>query len=167
MAAEGIWTYQCHATGQSVTHSGVAAELQVLGSFGCLAELGGHGVDLGEARGVDNVRLNQLAILHVHALDGLELAVHGRELSDDGELPRCVDLELGPLAVVVGDVHSVRVPPAAALVAHAVGSALGPLAQIHARHVAGVRRNVGGAPVGLPDVHLVAASALTADIALS
>lgn len=53
-----------------------------------------------------------------------------------------------------------------ALVAHSRGSALVALTQVEAGLAAGVRSNVGGAAVGLPDVHLGAAGTVALDVSL-
>jgi len=158
-------TYQNHAAGHGITHTGGCAELHVAAGASGLAEGVVHSIDIGETRGGDGVGVDELAALDVHALDGLELAIGaGGELSDDGHLALRVDLEGVRVAVVVTDVDAAGVPSAAVLVANTLKLALLALAEVETRLVARVRRNVGGARVSLPDIHLVAARALALEV---
>lgn len=113
------------------------------------------------------LRLDHDAVLDVQPLDLEQLARRVRgELRHHRKGARRVHGELAAAAVVLGLIQAVVVPTASVLVAHALGLALGALAQVQGRLVARVRRDLRGARVGLPDVHLVAAHALGFDVAL-
>lgn len=58
------------------------------------------------------------------------------------------------------------VPAAASLVTDTILLAFGTCAAVKAGDTAGVRSNVGGARVGLPDIHLVTADTLALDVTL-
>lgn len=158
-----------HTPRHRLAHALVGAQLEEPLGTSSGAELVVQTVDLGETIDVNRVGLNGLAILLIEPLDGGELAVLvGGELGDDGERAAGVDLELVRVAVVVGHVDAVGVPPAAGLVADTGlgAAALLAFAEVEAGLVARVGRDVGGAGVGLPNVHLVAAGALAFDVAL-
>jgi hypothetical protein len=104
------------------------------------------------------------AILHVLAVDRLQHAVLSGELSNDGEGLLGVDLE--PLTVEVLGPVAVRVLAAAGLVTKACLAALVALAGEKGGLAAGVGCDRGGAGVGLPDVHLVAADAGAVEVGL-
>jgi len=109
--------------------------------------------------------LNNDAILDVLADNGLEDAVLGRELGDDGEWLRGVDFEAS--TVVVGRASVlVGVVSASVLVAQSSFAALIACAAKEAIRAAGVRRDLVGASVCLPDIHFVAANTLTLDVSL-
>ena len=107
--------------------------------------------------------LDDLAVLHVLADDGLEVALGRRELRDDGEGLGGVDLAAG---LVVRGVGVVGVLPAAVLVADAGFGALVAEAAVDAVFGAGVGGELRGDFVGFPDVELVAADAFLLDVAL-
>ena len=107
--------------------------------------------------------LDDLAVLHVLADDGLERAVGGGELRDDGEGLGGVDLAAG---LVVRRVGVVGVLSAAVLVADAGLGALVADAAVDTVLGAGVGSDLGGDLVGFPDVELVAADALLFDVTL-
>jgi hypothetical protein len=158
---------QDHAAGEGLAHALGGAELHVLAGAGGGAELVLDHVGVGDALLVGVEGLDDLAVLHVEAVDLLELALAvGKELGDDGEGLESVDLELLAPAVVVSHVDAVGVPAAAVLVADTFEGALLTLAEVQALLVADVGSHVRGARVGLPDIHLVAARALALDVAL-
>lgn len=124
--------------------------------------------DLGHALLLDDLGLDDLVSLHVEAVDLLQVArLVGRELRDDREGLGRVHGVVGAAPVVLGLAETVRVPSAAVLVADAVGRALVSRAEVWARLVAWVGRDLVGAGVGFPYVHLVAANSLSFDVTLN
>lgn len=107
---------------------------------------------------------NDLAVLDIETVHADKSAVLRRELGDDGEWTAGIDLEAG---AVVGVVAAEGVVTTAILVANAGGlGALVASALVDTGLAARMRRELSGSPVGLPDVQLVAADALCANIAL-
>lgn len=157
---------QNHTTRHGTAHDLHSTQPHEVGGTSGLAVLVVHEVDLRRSLDVDNVVLDDLAVLDVHTAELLELAVLGGELRDDGELAGSVDLVVGTAAVEVGHVDAVRVPGAAGLIADASLLALLAGALVKAGLAARVRRDVGCTGVGLPDVKFVAARALLVKVAL-
>jgi hypothetical protein len=160
-----------HTLGKSLGHVSLAT--LVLVSVGVLeyglllvAELGCDGVAV-DTRNRGRGLSNGLAALDVEALD-LHVVAAADELSDNGELLRCVDGHA--LAVEVLDTHAVGVEIAAVGVADA-GITVGGVGSTAAVAVAAslldgaarVRRHRRADGIGLPDIHLGATRAVAAD----
>jgi hypothetical protein len=149
---------QNHTTVQGVAHCLHAAELLEHGGAVGIAIFVVHGVG-----DVDGGRRVDFSVLDVFAVDGLEDAVLAGELSDDGEGTSGVDDQLGAVVILL---NPVWVQTTAVLVAHAGGAAFVTVAAVETGLVAAVGGELVGAPVGLPDIHLVAADALALDVGL-
>lgn len=109
--------------------------------------------------------LDDDAVLDVLADDSLENTVLGRELGDHGKRLRGVDFEAS--AVVVGRASMlVGVVSATVLVAQSSLAALIACAAKETIGTAGVRCDLVGASICLPDIHFVAANTLTLDVSL-
>lgn len=123
-----------------------------------------EGIGDGVASDAGNSRvgvLEHLSVLDVEALDVGERGAGADELGDNGHL--LVGVKSGAWAVEVTDTHAVAVEITAVLVADtaiAVGAitAGGALALLETSRLAGMGSVSGGDGVGLPDVHLGAAS---------
>jgi hypothetical protein len=128
----------------------------------CSAEWLGDRIVGGHSRDVRLGVLDDLAVLDIETTDLFERArgsvVGGDELGDHGHLLGGVESEA--LAVKGLVAHAVRVEVAAGLVA--VTRALCARAACLTRDCARMRGICGGNGVALPDVHLVAASAVAA-----
>lgn len=158
---------QHHAACHGVAHLAQRPEVHESRRPRRRAELVRDAVDGGGAGLGDRLRLDHDAVLHVQPLDLEQLARRVRgELRHHRKGARRVHGEVAATAVVLGLVQTVVVPAASVLVAHALRLALGALAQVQGGLVARVRRDLRGARVGLPDVHLVAADALGFNVAL-
>lgn len=142
----------------------------VEGGLCSVAELGGDGIVWLHSVDVDLGVLDNLSVLLVDTADLLEvaggLAVVGNELSDDGHLG--VGVDSLALAIEAGVSHTVGVEVASVLVADtevsvwSVVAALGAGAALLLGGGARVRSVGGSHAVGLPDIHLVAASSVLA-----
>ena len=156
---------QHHTAGEGTAHANGTAESEHGLRAGRLAEFVVDVVDLGVVGHVDGGVLDDDAVLDVLAVDALELAaLVGGELGHDGEGLLGVDGHAARVAVVLPLADAVVVVAATRLIADALALALGALALNEAGDVARVRDEGGGAGVGLPDVHLVAARSEVADI---
>jgi hypothetical protein len=156
-----------HTAGHGITHLFCAAETDVVICVRGLAVLVLDDVtsDLGRSGKGDDGALDDLAVLDVVAVHLLELTVLvGGELGNDCELSGRVDLEVLAASVKLRNAVAVVVPAAASLVADALLLALCTCAAVKAGDTAGVRSDVGGARVCLPDIHLVTTDTLALDV---
>jgi hypothetical protein len=146
-----------HSAAQSVSHTLHSTVPEECRGVLSLAVVVCHG-------DVAGLVLENDTVLDVLADDRLEDALLSRELSDDGERLRCVELEVATVEAL--GTLAVRVLRAAGLVAKAVLATLSTLATEQAGLRAGVRGNSRSTAVSLPDVHLVTADTISLNVTL-
>jgi hypothetical protein len=128
------------------------------------AELIGHAVSGRRTLNVNRCVLDDLAILDVQAADLSEDAVGRWELGDNGEGAGSVNDQTGAVEGAVAE--GVVVVAAAVLVANSGGFTFRACAGVDAIDAAGVGGVGGGSIVSFPDVHFIAARAVSLGVGL-